>query len=330
MSKLRVLAVVGPTASGKSALALALARRFDGEIVSCDSMQVYRRMSIGTAKPTEEEMRAVRHHLIDVAEPQTVFSCAEYVALASEAVEDISARGKLPILCGGTGLYLDALLRKNDFEPMTTDEEVRAALWRVADTEGAESLWRQLEAVDPESAAATHPNNVKRVVRALEIYKVSGVTKTELDRRSREGGERYDACVIGLRYADRERLYHRINTRVEQMLREGLVEETRRLMDEGVFDLNQTAAQAIGYKELLPFCRGEISLEEAAEQLKMATRRYAKRQMTWFSAKDYVRWLTLGERAEETFEEIVNNACELFQSNGFCGKITIDRLPKEG
>ena len=328
MRKLRILAVVGPTASGKSALALALAERLDGEIISCDSMQVYRRMDIGTAKPTAQEQSRVKHHLIDAVEPDATFSCADYVSLATQAIEDCAGRGKLPILCGGTGLYLDALLRKNDFEPMTTSEQVRCELHSFAEREGAGALWSRLESVDPESAAAIHPNNVKRVARALEIYLVSGMTKTELDRRSRLGGDRYDACVIGLRYGDRDRLYRRIDARVDEMLRQGLVEEAKRLDAEGVFEKNQTAAQAIGYKELLPFCRGECALSDAAETLKMATRRYAKRQMTWFSAKEYVGWIDADGEGEKTFEEIVNNAYDIFQSGGKYGKIPVEDLPQ--
>lgn len=311
---IRILGIVGPTGGGKSALALALAERLGGEIISCDSMQVYRRMNIGTAKPNGEEQARVRHHLIDVAEPTEPFSCADYVPLADAAIQACVAAGRLPIVCGGTGLYLDALLRKNDFAPNTVDEEVRRALWEQCEREGAERLYRELEQIDPESAAATHPNNVKRVIRALEIYRVCGMTKSELDRRSREGGSRYDACILGLRYPERERLYQRIDTRVDAMLAEGLVDETEGLLAEGVFEKNQTAAQAIGYKELLPYCRGEQSLEAAVEHLKMATRRYAKRQMTWFSAKEYVRWIDMPrEMTETTFEEIVNYAERLFQ-----------------
>ena len=316
---IRILGIVGPTGGGKSALALALAERLGGEIISCDSMQVYRRMDIGTAKPTPQEQRRIQHHLIDIADPCEQFSCADYVPLAEEAIASCAAAGKLPIVCGGTGLYLDALLRKNDFLPNTVDEELRRELWAIAETDGTERLYRELESVDPESAAATHPNNVKRVIRALEIYRTCGLTKTELDRRSREGGMRYDACVIGLRYADRSLLYRRIDDRVDAMMAAGLERETRELMAQGVFERNLTAAQAIGYKELLPYCRGEISLSEAVEQLKMATRRYAKRQMTWFGAKDYVRWIDLAQNpTEKTFEEIVNNAERLFQNREKC------------
>ena len=310
----RILAVVGPTASGKSALALSLAKRLGGEIISCDSMQVYRRMDIGTAKPTAEEQAGVRHHLIDVAEPDGSFSAADYVELAVRAIEDCESRGRLPIVCGGTGLYLDALLRGEELAPNTVDERVRAELACFAEREGAEALWQELLRIDPESAAATHKNNVKRVARAIEIYRVSGVTKTELDRRSRLSGDRYDACVIGLRYADREVLYDRINRRVDLMIADGLVEETERLLREGVFEKNATAAQAIGYKELLPYLRGECGLTDAVERLKMATRRYAKRQMTWFSARPYVKWLEVADSHKKTFEEIVNNAEKLFKN----------------
>ena len=308
----KIIAIVGPTASGKSALALALAEKLDGEIVSCDSMQVYRRMNIGTAKPTADEFLRVRHHLIDVCEPDEDFSCADYVTLASRAIDDITARGKLPIVCGGTGLYLDALLRKNDLAPDTVDEKLRAELWERYEREGADALWRELRAIDPESAEATHPNNAKRVLRALEIYYTAGVTKTELDRRSREGGMRYDARVAWLSYTDREQLYGRINTRVDQMISEGLVEETRALLAEGVFEKNRTAAQAIGYKEILPYLSGQCTLNEAAEELKTATRRYAKRQITWFSAKAYAEPLTVAPT--DSLENILKNAEKLFQN----------------
>ncbi len=324
-NKTKIFAVVGPTASGKSGLALALCRELGGELISCDSMQVYRRMDIGTAKPTTAEQAAVPHHLIDVAEPWEPFSCADYVALAAAAIEDCVARGRLPIVCGGTGLYLDALLRKNDFAENTSDEAVRAELMAFAAAHGAEALHRELQAVDPDSAAAIHPNNVKRVARALEIYRVSGLTKTEQDRRSRQGGERYHATVLGLRYADRAVLYRRMDRRVDQMVEQGLIEETRALLAEGVFAQNQTAAQAIGYKELLPYLQGSCTQEEAIERLKLATRQYGKRQMTWFSARPYVQWLELlteGEpMREKTFEEIVNHAKQLFQNEALCDKI---------
>ena len=290
--KIKILAVVGPTASGKTAVSVELAKRLGGEVVSCDSMQVYRRMNVGTAKPTEEEMCNIPHHLIDAVEPDAPFSCAEYVTLAAEAVKDISARGKLPIFCGGTGLYLDRFLC-GEMEETHADEALRASLFAFAESEGVDALHERLRAVDPESADAIHKNNVKRVVRALEIYEQTGIPKSEFDRRSQVGESPYEATVIGLHYPRREVLYDRINRRVDIMLADGLLEETQKLKNEGVFEVNLTAAQAIGYKELLGCFNGEETLAEATENLKTATRRYAKRQLTWFSAKPYVKWVEM-------------------------------------
>ena len=311
--KIKIFSVVGPTASGKSALALALAERYGGEIISCDSMQVYRRMDIGTAKPTAAEQAGVKHHMIDVVEPTESFSCADYVSLAEAAIRDVHSRGKIPIVCGGTGLYLDALIRGGDFAPDITDDALRAQLLAFAEENGAQALHDELARVDPESAVAIHPNNVKRVARAIEIYKLSGQTKTELDRRSLLAEPRFDARVLGLSYSDREVLYDRIDARVDVMMREGLEAETRALYGEGVFEKNTTAAQAIGYKELLGYIEGRETLENAVSSLKMATRRYAKRQVTWFSGKPYVTNVDVcGDNCKKTFEEIVNIASELF------------------
>ncbi len=295
--KIKILAIVGPTASGKTAVSVELARRLGGEVVSCDSMQIYRRMDIGTAKPTEEEKCGIPHHLIDAVEPDAPFSCAEYVTRASEVVKEISARGKLPILCGGTGLYLDRFLC-GEMEETHADEDLRAALFAYAESEGIDALHARLREVDPESADAIHPNNVKRVVRALEIYEQTGIPKSEFDRRSQVGEAPYEATVIGLSYPRREVLYERINRRVDIMLADGLLQETKRLLDEGVFEVNLTAAQAIGYKELLGYFGGSETLTEAAENLKTATRRYAKRQLTWFSAKPYVEWVEMEKNGE--------------------------------
>jgi tRNA dimethylallyltransferase len=311
--KIKIYAVVGPTASGKSALALELAKRHGGEIISCDSMQIYKRMDIGTAKPTEEEQSEVRHHLIDIVEPDVDFSCEDYVAYADKAIADCVARGKLPIICGGTGLYLDTLLRGGNSAPVADTSVIRAELTARAESEGADAIYAELMRVDRESAENIHPNNLKRVIRALEIYYSCGVPKSELDRASKQIEPRYDASVLMLRYADRDILYRRIEKRVDQMIAEGLLEETRALMREGVFEKNGTAAQAIGYKELLGYLRGEQSLEDAIADLKTATRRYAKRQITWFSAKDYVLPIAAdGEQGIKRFEEIVNNAQKLF------------------
>ena len=317
--KTRIIAVVGPTASGKTALAVELARRHNGEIVSCDSMQIYKGMNIGTATPDESERGGIPHHLMDFVDPTDPrgYSCADYVTDARAAVEDIAARGKLPILCGGTGLYLDAFLRGGSFEITDSDPALRAELCALADREGAEALHAMLRELDPESADAIHPNNVKRVARAIEICRTTGRKKSELDRESREPESPFDATVIGLRYDSRELLYSRIDRRVDVMLAEGLIEETKRLRESGVFEVCQTAAQAIGYKELFPYLDESMTLPEAVDILKMSSRRYAKRQMTWFAAKPYVRWITCDEERDgvfvtKSFEEIVNNVQKLF------------------
>ena len=304
----RAIAIVGCTASGKSALAMELCRRHGGELVSMDSMQVYRGMDIGTAKPTRIERAQVRHHMIDVVEPTESYSSGAYVEGAAAAIRDICARGKLPVLCGGTGLYLDGLLRGGYGENFS-DPAIRAELEDYADEYGAPALHARLEALDPESAAAIHPNNVKRVIRAIEICLVSGQTKTALDKQSQSAQPMVDALVFGIRYTNREVLYDRIGKRVDIMLRDGLVEETEQLLRAGVFEVNATAAGAIGYKEILPYLQGHISLAQATEDLKTATRRYAKRQMTWFYAKPYVNWIDADPAGGRTFEEIVN-ICE--------------------
>jgi len=315
IQKPKILAVVGPTAGGKSALALALAKRLGGEIVSCDSMQIYRGVDVGTAKPTPAEQREVPHHLIDIAEPETDFSVMDFVAAADVAVADILSRGKLPILCGGTGLYLDTFLRGAEPETPGADPAAREELRELAAERGQAYIHQLLREVDPESAKATHPNNLRRVIRALEIYRATGIPKSEWDRRSRLQPSRYCATVIGLSFSNRALLYERIERRVDQMIREGLIEETERLMRRGVFAVSRTAAGAIGYKELLPYCRGECDLESAVADLKTATRRYAKRQLTWFGAKPYVRWIPADDGKEmRKSEEIVKMSLELFAS----------------
>ena len=313
--KPRILAIVGPTASGKSALALALCKRLGGEIVSCDSMQIYRGMDIGTAKPTASERTEIPHHLIDVADPEQDFSVMDFVAAAERATADILSRGKLPVLCGGTGLYLDAFLRGEEAETPGADPALRAELAALADAHGAEHLHAMLREVDPESADTVHQNNVRRVIRALEIYRATGVPKSEWDRRSLQQPSRYDAVVLGLAYSDRELLYRRIESRVDQMIEAGLVAETRDLMQRGVFEVSRTASAAIGYKELLPYLRGEQSLNDAIAELKTATRRYAKRQMTWFMAKPYVQWIEANDGISlRKSEEIVNKSLELLSN----------------
>ena len=317
--KTRILAVVGPTAGGKTALSIALAERLGGEIVSCDSMQLYRGMDVGTAKPTVEEMAGIPHHMIDILDPEQSYSCAEYATDARATIQDITSRGKLPILCGGTGLYLDGVLFGGSFDDTPNDPAIRARLDALGDEPGgADALYARLCEIDPDSAAAIHKNNLKRVKRALEIYECCGTPKSVLDRASRERGMLYDATVIGLRYHSRELLYSRIGQRVDLMMQDGLYEEVMRLQERGVFERSATAAQAIGYKELLGALRGVMSLEQALEDLKMATRRYAKRQLTWFSAKPYVRWIWADteDGSLRPFSDIVDEALALVQAGG--------------
>lgn len=298
--KIKILAVVGPTASGKTDLSLRLARAVDGEIISCDSMQIYKDMNIGTAKPSIEERNGIPHHLFDVAEPEEEFSCASYKELAENAIKDIASRGKTPIFCGGTGLYLDSVLRGGEMSPSIPDG-IRQSL----EKRPPEELWDELARVDFASASVTHKNNVKRVVRALEIYYGTGKTKTEWDELSKTVQSPYDAVIFGLDFKDREKLYNRINLRVDLMLEEGLENEVRALCHR----LGKTASQAIGYKELLSYINGTASYGEAVELLKKNTRNYAKRQLTWFRRNEKTVWSYPDvESRDRIFENIVNIA----------------------
>lgn len=279
---IHVLAVTGPTASGKTALALALAERLGGEILSMDSMQLYRGMDIGTAKATPEERAAVPHHMIDILSPTEQYSAADYAVRATEVIREIAARGRLPILCGGTGLYLEAVRTGRHGAPMAADPDFRARMHALAEEEGAQALHARLAEVDPVSAAAIHPNNVVRVVRALEIYHLTGKPKSEVDAAAATQNDELSILNLTLLFQDRELLYQRIALRVDQMMAEGLMTETERLWREGALAEGLPGAAAIGYKECLPALRGEESVEAAKERLCLATRHYAKRQLTWF------------------------------------------------
>lgn len=298
---IKIIAVAGPTASGKTALALELAERFNGEIISCDSMQIYRGMDIGTAKPNAEELSRIPHHLIDIADPCQHFSCAEYKILAESAVADITIRGKIPIFCGGTGLYLDAVLTGNRFPDCAADPDYREMLYKRDNIE----LFDLLQRTDPAAAEAIHMNNKKRMIRALEIYKTTGLTKTEWDARSRLEPPVYDSTVLVPDYEDREILYQRIEHRVDEMMERGLLEEVCRLK----LPRDSTAAQAIGYKELNAYLDNLVTLDRAVNEIKVSTRNYAKRQMTWFRKRSYVTLLNI--KKENTFKDIVNNALKL-------------------
>lgn len=314
--KIKLPILVGPTASGKSALALRIASECNCEIVSCDSMQIYKRMDIGTAKPTTAEMSQIRHYLVDFVGPTENFSCADYAVLARKAIEEIVGRGKTPLVVGGTGLYLDALLRGGLPQEADADEDYREELRLLALEKGNEYVHEMLVGVDPESAAAIHPNNLKRVIRALEIYRVCGIPKSELDKQNASVDGVYEPLAAGLFYTDRQALYERIDRRVDMMLEEGLLGEVQSLMDEGLFERSVTAAGAIGYKELLGYLRGACTLEEAVEELKRSTRRYAKRQLTWFGAKGYIQRVDVETPiTDEGLEKIVKKLKKVFQ---FC------------
>ncbi len=305
-----LIAVVGPTASGKTALAIALAKELGGEIVSADSMQIYRGMDIATAKPTPEEMAEVPHHLIGFWPPEKPFSVAQYAVLAREKIDDILRRGRVPVLCGGTGLYIKAIVDHIQYEEETgEDAALRERLRRQAQDEGNLAVWRQLQAMDPQTAERIHPNNLGRVIRAIEVMQVSGRSIREQEERSRQAPCPYHVIQIGLRYRNRENLYERIGHRVDAMAEAGLPEEARAVRQQG---LTATAAQAIGYKELYDWMDGTLPLEEALENLKRSTRRYAKRQLTWFGADARIRWiepdaLQAGETVTEQAMKIIEN-----------------------
>ena len=304
-----IICVVGPTASGKTALAIELAKAFNGEIVSCDSMQIYRRMDIGTAKPTAEERQGIPHHMIDVADPEESFSVSRYCQMATPIVEDILRRGKTCIIAGGTGLYVDALIRGNDFAPIPSTG-CRQRLERRAEAEGIQVLTQELSAVDPESVQRAQ-GNPRRIIRALEVYLETGQTLTAHNLATQAIPPRFSPLWIGLDDGDRQDLYRRIDLRVDLMLEQGLLEEIRSLLDSGIPE-SATAMQAIGYKEFIDALRGRIPMEQAVSDLKQATRRYAKRQKTWFRRNRDIHWIL--RHPGQTSQEIFSQARLLAQS----------------
>ena len=285
-----LLVIAGPTATGKTALGVEAALSLNGEVVSADSMQIYRRMDIGTAKPTPEEMRGVPHHMLDVAEPGEGFSVSRYVEMATDCVEDIRRRGRLPIVVGGTGLYIDGLLRGTDYAAAPDDPSLRAELEAEYDSLGGEAFRDRLRAVDPERAELLAPGDKKRLVRAMEVWRLTGETITAHDERSRLTPPRYRALKLALDFRDRQRLYDRIDRRADDMFARGLTEEVRALLAEGVTE-DCTSMQAIGYKETAEYLRGQCTLEEAMELVRRRSRQYAKRQLTWFRRDESVRWI---------------------------------------
>ena len=287
--KPNILVICGPTASGKTALAAELALRFGGEVVSADSMQVYRRMDIGTAKPTRSEQRGVPHHMIDVAEPEENYSVARYVADAVPIVDGILARGKLPIIAGGTGLYIDHLVAGRQFAPFQPDSGLRPQLQARAREEGLPALYAQLAQVDPDAAGSIHPNDEKRIIRALEVFLSTGKPLSQHDRESRALPSRYTPLTIVLSFAQRPHLWERIDRRVDQMMAQGLEGEVRALLESGI-PPDCTAMQAIGYKELAAAIRSGLPVQSGAEEVKLRSRQYAKRQLTWFRRNRDARW----------------------------------------
>lgn len=308
----RLICICGPTASGKTALSVALAKQLHTEIISADSMQIYRGMDIGTAKPTAEERQGVPHHLLDVCAPGEAFSVARYVELADAAAQDILSRGMVPVVAGGTGLYMDALIECSTFSGDETDLSVREKYQRMAAEQGNEAVHACLAKVDPEGAERLHPNNLKRVIRALEVYEQTGMTIDAFNRLHKRPAPKYAALKIGVCPSERQTLYDRIDRRVDQMLADGLLEETKHLLDRGA--LTGTAAQAIGYKELLGYLQGEAPLEDCVALLKQRSRNYAKRQLTWLKRDDNIHWIYYNNG--EGLPSILQEATKYLQNHG--------------
>ncbi len=308
MKKIPVIVVAGATASGKTALSIEIAKRFNAEIISADSMQIYRRMNIGTAKPTEEEKDGIVHHLMDFLEPEDSFSVADFCQMAHKIAEDIQKRGKNIIVVGGTGLYIDSFVNDVDFDGEDSDLEIRAQLEERAKTEGAEALLNELAEFDSVSAERLHPNNVKRIIRAIEFYRIHGKPISEHQEETKQKPSRYRALYMMIDHP-RDVLKKRIDMRVDMMIEDGLIDEARSLYNEKD-SLSKTASQAIGYKELFGYFDGEITLAEAAEELKLRTRQYAKRQLTWFRRNEKMHCLSPDAafvEAEELVENFLNN-----------------------
>ena len=308
----RLICICGPTASGKTALSVALAKQLHTEIISADSMQIYRGMDIGTAKPTAAERQGVPHHLLDVCAPGEPFSVARYVELADAAAQDVLSRGMIPIVAGGTGLYMDALIECSTFSGDETDLSVREKYQRMAAEQGNAAVHACLAKVDPEGAERLHPNNLKRVIRALEVYEQTGMTIDAFNRLHKRPAPKYAALKIGICPAERQTLYDRIDRRVDQMLADGLLEETKRLLDSGA--LAGTAAQAIGYKELLGYLQGDAPLADCVALLKQRSRNYAKRQLTWLKRDDNIHWIYYNNGEE--LPAILQEATEYLQKHG--------------
>ena len=311
----KIVCVVGPTASGKTKFGVAIAKRFHGEVVSVDSMQIYRGMTVGTAAPTAEEMEGVPHHMIGVADPWESWSVARFTGMADACIRDILARGKLPVLVGGTGLYLDALVRGTDFAAGNARGETRAMLQSRVEQEGIAPLFEELRAIDPDAAAKLHLKDEKRIIRAMEIYLETGETMTEHDRRTREIPPKYEAIYLGLDFESRDDLRERIDRRVDLMVEQGLLQEVERLLAAGL-PKDATALQAIGYKQFLAVEEGSATIDQAVEEVKLRSRQYAKRQLTWLRRNKDIHWFYWKKTPD--FCAALQNATEILTAEGLC------------
>ena len=306
----KIICIAGPTASGKTRLSVELAKAIGAEIVSCDSMQIYKYMDIGTAKPTKEERQGIVHHMMDFLDPRESYSVSRYVEEADPIIQDILSRGKAVVVVGGTGLYLDSLMAGRQFAPYPQSGK-REELTHIAQTQGIDVLMEQLRAVDPEAAQRIHPSNQKRVIRALEIWLETGKTMTQHDLETKALPPKYTPLYIGLDYENRQDLYDRIDLRVELMLQQGLVEEVRSLLAMGI-PSNATGLQAIGYKELTAYLSGQGTLQEAKEAIQLGSRRYAKRQRTWFYRNGQMHWFSLPQKPD--FRELLDRSLALAET----------------
>lgn len=314
-----VVAIIGPTAVGKTKYAIDIALNLNGEIISADSMQVYRHMNIGSAKPTRNELETVSHHLIDEVDPFEAWTVADYQKKAIQCIEDINLKGKLPIVSGGTGLYVNSLIYKMDFATVKENKPLRQKLQHIADTEGGEALHRRLALVDPKGAWRIHPNNIKRLIRAIEVVETTGKTLASFDR-SLVKNEDLKWIIVGLN-RNREELYNRINQRVDEMIKAGLLDEVRALTDKGLTE-NHYSMKGIGYEELMTHLNGNYGLEEAINLIKQRSRNYAKRQMTWFRRYDNIKWFDITDdevNYSKNIEEILNYIrFNLYNCTGEC------------
>ena len=302
MTKPKVIVICGPTASGKTALSIELAKKINGEIVSCDSMQIYKDMDIGTAKPTIEEMQGIKHYMLDFVSPDERYSVADYKKQAKQAIREIIEKGKVPIVVGGTGLYVDSLIYEIEYQNIEFDEKYRKQLEERSEKEGLEVLYNEAKKIDPEAIIKISPNDKKRILRILEIYNSTGKNKTEQEKESRKNEVEFDYKVYAISW-DREKLYDRINQRVDIMIDQGLIEEVQKIYSK--YNKFPTAMQGLGYKEVLEYLEGKCNKQEMIDKIKQETRRYAKRQLTWFRKNKQTIWLDGQEKIQNNIEIIL-------------------------